>query len=207
MNSASHAISFGAFATYRSAMQGTREPPPTDFGVLIKAVANTRDREAFGLLFDHFAPRLKAYLQRAGAPASVAEDFAQEAMLVVWRKAGLYDPARAGASAWIFTIARNLRTDALRQQMRGAVASAGLDWHADSPVEPDTVLIDRDQAVRIEQALAALSEEQSRVIRLSFFSDKPHAEIARELDLPLGTVKSRLRLAMARLREILADLR
>lgn len=179
--------------------------PPDDFGRLIVLVAQARDRDAFARLFIHFAPRLKGYLMRSGANASAAEDFAQQAMLTVWRKAALYDPARAGASAWIFAIARNLRIDALRRQSH-AVAELDLSQMPDDPVLPDRILADRDAARRIRDALAELPPDQAEVVRLSFFQDKPHAEIARELAIPLGTVKSRVRLAVMRLRTILSDL-
>lgn len=178
---------------------------PVDYGRLIEAVALRRDREAYARLFEHFAPRLKAYLMRAGAPAGAAEDFAQEALLTVWRKASLYDPTRAAASAWIFTIARNLRIDTLRRD-RSAVPKIDLSQLPDDPLRPDDILHDQDRVGRVRKALETLSREQASVVQLSFFHDKAHSEIARELGLPLGTVKSRLRLAMLRLRDMLGDL-
>ncbi|OYX13142.1 MAG: RNA polymerase subunit sigma [Rhizobiales bacterium 32-66-8] len=176
-----------------------------DYGRMIVLVAESRDREAFAQLFAHFAPKLKAYLRRSGATASAAEDFAQEAMLTVWRKAALYDPSRAAASSWIFTIARNHRIDALRRQGYG-LPQSDLSQAQDDPPMPDDLLVGQDNAARIRSALGALSDEQAKVVQLSFFHDKAHAEIARELNLPLGTVKSRLRLAMLRLRDMLSDL-
>ena len=175
-----------------------------DFGRMIEAVALHRDREAFACLFDHFAPRLKSYLLRAGATHGAAEDFAQEAMLTVWRKAGLFDPVRAGASTWIFTIARNLRIDAARREKLDRREPDAADFQ-NEPERPDTILADRDEAERIRQALSTLSDEQARIVRLSYFHDKAHAEIAQELGVPLGTVKSRLRLALIRLRGLLSE--
>ncbi|WP_225874017.1 sigma-70 family RNA polymerase sigma factor [Terrihabitans soli] len=176
-----------------------------DFGRLIVAVAEARDREAFARLFGHFAPRLKAFLMRAGADAAAAEDFAQEAMLIVWHKASLYDPARAAPSSWIFTIARNLRIDTLR---RNRYAPRDIDPSdlPDAPLQPDAAFDGSEGARRVRAALAALPEEQRKVLLLSYFSDLAHGEISRRLDMPLGTVKSRLRLAVARLRETLGDL-
>lgn len=176
-----------------------------DFGRLIEAVARSRDRAAFARLFAHFAPRLKAYQLRAGANPAAAEDFAQEAMLTVWRKAALYDPAKAGAAAWIFTIARNLRIDAYRRDSRAAV-TLDVSLEPDAPAQPDGLLSTQDEAERVGQAVEALSEDQANVVRLSFFQGMAHGEIAQNLGLPLGTVKSRLRLAMARLRDALRDL-
>ncbi|RZJ32660.1 MAG: sigma-70 family RNA polymerase sigma factor [Brevundimonas sp.] len=172
-----------------------------DFDQLIVAVAQTRDREAFARLFEHFAPRLKAWLIKGGAVDAAAEEFAQEAMLTVWRKAELFDSRMAHASTWIFTIARNRRLDALRKDARAPMLELGpppLD-----PERPDDLLEERQDAVRIREAMAALTPEQAQVLHLSFFLDQPHSAIAERLCLPLGTVKSRIRKAMLKLRIIL----
>ena len=169
---------------------------------LIQAVAVDGDREAFSQLFDYFAPRLKAYLMRAGAPAGAAEDFAQDAMLTVWRKADLFDASRAGAATWIFTIARNRRLDVLRREGREAVLP-NFDLIPDEPERPDELLTAADEAERLNEAMRQLSADQMAVLRLAFFKGDAHSEIARALDLPLGTVKSRIRTAMIKLRLIL----
>jgi RNA polymerase sigma-70 factor (ECF subfamily) len=145
----------------------------------IVAIAERSDRAAIGALFARYAPRVKAFLLRRGAVS--AEELTQEVMLTVWRKAASFDPARGSGEAWIFTIARNTSVDARRRE-RGQM------------------LVDQDPA---EEALTGLPAEQREVIQLSFFEDQPHAEIAARLCLPLGTVKSRLRLAMKRLRDAL----
>jgi len=173
---------------------------------LIRAVALDRDREAFSRLFEYFAPRLKAWLMRAGAPPGAAEDFAQDAMLTVWRKADLFDPSRAAAATWIFTIARNRRLDALRREGRAAALSA-FDLAPDEPERPDDLLTGADEAARLEEAMRQLSPDQMAVLRLAFFKGDAHSEIARALDLPLGTVKSRIRKAMIKLRLILEPAR
>lgn len=173
---------------------------------LIQAIAADRDREAFSRLFEYFAPRLKAYLMRAGAPAGAAEDFAQDAMLTVWRKADLFDPSRAGAATWIFTIARNRRLDVLRREGR----EAGLpefDLRPDEPERPDDLLAEADEAARLNQAMRRLSPDEIAVLRLAFFKGDAHSEISHALDLPLGTVKSRIRKAMIKLRLILEPMR
>src|SRR6185503_18964906 len=125
----------------------------------------------------------------------------------VWRKAAQFDPASAGAAAWIFTIARNLRIDSARQAARRARAavSAERDGTLEVADSPETMMSRRDDVSRVEAALLRLSEEQSTVIRMSFIEERPHGEIAERLGLPLGTVKSRIRLAMARLRDFLDD--
>jgi len=170
------------------------------------AVAQHRDRAAFGRLFQYFAPRLVAFMERTGAGAVDAEEIAQDAMVTVWRKAELYDPRQAAVSTWIFTIARNLRVDLARRaaRQRNGVAAMG---------EPETEFVEsaevytlaNERQAKVREALATLSREQATVLRLSFFSEKPHAEIARELGIPLGTVKSRVRLAMAKIRPFLEN--
>ena len=173
---------------------------------LIDAIAADRDREAFAALFDYFAPRIKGFLTRSNTPPAAAEELAQEALLIVWRKAEQYDPSKAGASAWIFTIARNLRIDVARRDQRSRLLDLGSTDEADPPAPPDALLLTGERHQRVHAALKRLSDDQLRVVRLSFFEGKAHAHIASELELPLGTVKSRIRLAMNRLRELLGDL-
>jgi RNA polymerase sigma-70 factor (ECF subfamily) len=169
---------------------------------LIEAVALRRDREAFAALFSYFAPRLKAWLMKSGASAAAAEDFAQDAMLTVWRKADLFDSRKARAATWIFTIARNRRLDMLRRDARPLPTPEIL--LADREVQrPDDIFSASQDAERVRDALARLKPDQVEVLRLAFFLDSPHSEIARRLDLPLGTVKSRIRNAMSKLRLIL----
>lgn len=172
---------------------------------LILAVAQRGDRDAYALLFEHFAPRVKSYMLRLGATPEAAEELSQEALLTVWRKAALFDPSRAGASTWIFAIARNLRIDAIRRQRRPRIEDDPTD---EPPAEPtaDAVVVAAERDARLKIAVAALPRDQAEVVRQSFFQDKAHAEIAKDLNLPLGTVKSRLRLALARLRGLVGDL-
>lgn len=172
---------------------------------LIIAVAQRADREAFALLFEYFAPRVKSYMLRLGAAPEAAEELSQEAMLTVWRKAALFDPARAGASTWIFAIARNLRIDAIRRERRPRIEDDPTDEPLPEPAA-DTVVAAVERDARLKSAMATLPRDQAEVVRQSFFQDKPHSEIARDLNLPLGTVKSRLRLALTRLRGLVGDL-
>jgi RNA polymerase sigma-70 factor (ECF subfamily) len=188
-----------------------------DYCALLIAVAQRRDRAAFAILFGHFAPRVKSYLLRAGTGAMQAEELAQETLLAVWRKADSFDPQRAAVSTWVFTIARNLRIDMLRRARKIEVSAgdlfaedgalflnAAMVADADA-VQPCDRLAAAARDQRIREALDGLPLEQATIVRLSFFEDRPHGEIARLLALPLGTVKSRLRLAMKRLRTALED--
>jgi RNA polymerase sigma-70 factor (ECF subfamily) len=175
-----------------------------DWNSVLSLVAE-RDREAFAALFAHFAPRLKSYMLRLGSSAPQAEELAQEAMVTVWRKADRYDPARAAASTWIFTIARNLRIDAYRRSNHPELDPEDPALVPDPPPAADTEVARKQDARRIRAALDELPEEQREVVRMSFFDDKSHTEISEILDIPLGTVKSRIRLAFARIRTSLDD--
>ena len=172
---------------------------------LLMAVGKTRNREAFAELFRYFGPRVKAYLMRQGASEPQAEELVQEAMIMVWRRAESFDVSKSGASTWIFTIARNKRIDALRREKRpeydpddpALVPAAGPN--ADSLVEA------AQDSKRLLNAMKSLSKEQADLIRMAYFEDKAHGRIAEETALPLGTVKSRLRLALGHLRKALKE--
>ena len=176
-----------------------------DWASLIAAIALRRDREAYRRLFEFFAPRIKGYLMRTGSGEAEAEEIAQEAMITLWRKADRFDPATAGAVAWIFTIARNLRIDAVRRGRRAERMLQDVEAeYRPEPVESIETAFSRSQETsHVELALQRLSAQQSEIIRLSFLEERPHSEIAALLGIPLGTVKSRVRLAMVRLRELL----
>ncbi|GGC81352.1 sigma-70 family RNA polymerase sigma factor [Chelatococcus reniformis] len=180
-------------------------PLPTreELDRLLVVVAAQRDRQAFALLFKHFAPRLKTFLLRSGLPAGVAEELAQETMISVWRKASSFDPTRAGASTWIFAIARHLRVDHLRRERLPRAGGPDMLEEEDDAPSGEALLLAAEREARVKGALRTLSDEQAAIVRLSFFNDKAHSEIARELGLPLGTVKSRVRLALGRLRALL----
>ncbi len=166
----------------------------------ILRIARSGDRACFVRLFMDFAPRVKAYLRHQGLSAEAAEDLAQETLINVWRKAGTFDPSKASASAWIFTIARNLRVDALRRERHPSLLAGELGASQTEPKTPEEVYVGRESERDIEKALSRLPQEQLEVLRMSFFMGRAHADIAEELSLPLGTVKSRLRLAVAHLR-------
>lgn len=175
---------------------------PEELAHLVRRVAEERDRQAFAGLFGHFGPRLKTFYLRAGLPAAVAEDLVQETMLSLWRKASYFDSARAGVSTWVFTIARNLRIDHLRRERDPAALP---QEPAEQPPTLEDAVLTAERELHVRDALAGLSAEQSAVIRLTFYGEKSQSEIAEELGIPLGTVKSRIRLAMKRLRSLLEN--
>jgi len=175
-----------------------------DWSDLLSAVAR-QDKASFASLFRHFAPRIKSYMLRLGSDDFQAEELAQETMATVWRKAGQYDPGRAAASTWIFTIARNLRIDAFRRTNRPELDPEDPAFVPEALPQGDAVVEQKQNAERIQAALATLPDEQRQVLHLSFFDDKTHSEIAAELNLPLGTVKSRIRLAFGRVKAAIGD--
>ncbi|MCT4373457.1 sigma-70 family RNA polymerase sigma factor [Yangia mangrovi] len=169
------------------------------------AVRDQRDREAFGRLFDFFAPRLKAMLIRGGLRDGSAEDVVQDVMISVWNKASQFDPHRAEASAWIYRIARNRQIDLYR---RKPLPEPELLQEPESS-EPDApqILAMEQEAAQLREALQKLRPEQIEALRHAYMDELPHSEISRITGLPLGTIKSRIRLGLDRLRRDLTDLR
>jgi len=184
-----------------------RPKAKVEWADLIGRVAASGDRDAFRLLFEHFAPRIKGLMLKAGASTEEAKEIAQDTLLAVWRKAAQFDTASQGAPAWIFTIARNLRIDGIRRSARAGVAlpEAELEYLADPSDSQEALLTMQDEKTRVAAAIARLSNQQSAAIRMSFVEDRPHSEIADALGIPLGTVKSRIRLATNRLRHLLEE--
>jgi RNA polymerase sigma factor (sigma-70 family) len=170
----------------------------TDWVALMVAVRDAQDKTAFAALFRHFAPRVKGFLMKSGTDASLAEECAQDVMATLWHKAHLFDPARASVATWVFTIARNRRIDFARKARRPEPEA--LDWGPDH--EPDQAdLYEAAQETRIlTAALSELPEKQRALVQRAFYGDLSHSEIAAETGLPLGTIKSRIRLALDRLR-------
>lgn len=171
---------------------------------LLVAVAERADRAAFAALFRHFAPRVKAYLMRFGDDGGRVEEVLQETFVAVWTRATTYDPARASAATWIFTIARNRRIDAFRRERRPEFDPNDPAFVPEPGPEGEDRVTARERSESLEAALAELSEEQQEVLRLAFFEDNSHDAIAARLGLPVGTVKSRIRLAYGHLRARLA---
>lgn len=182
-----------------------RSQDPERMTTLLLRLKENQDETVFAELFHFFAPRVKSYMRKLGAPEDQAEELAQESMAMVWRKIHLFDAERAGASTWIFSIARNLRIDAFRRQRRPEVLMNDPTLVPDGPESPEREMDRGQQAAAVRAALATLPAEQARIVHLSFFEDKPHAVIAEQLGIPLGTVKSRMRLAFQRFRKALGE--
>lgn len=173
----------------------------------LAAVADNQDRTAFQAVFEHFAPRLKAFILRQGTDLQLAEEIVQETMVNVWRKAGQFDPERASASTWVFTIARNLRIDHLRKANRPEPDMNDPALVPDPEPHAVDVISRKQNESLMKKALADLPPEQQDVLQAVFFEEKPHAQVATDLGIPLGTVKSRIRLALKRIRTELGERR
>tara|TARA_R110002167_G_scaffold23721_3_gene84108 strand:+ start:1133 stop:1705 length:573 start_codon:yes stop_codon:yes gene_type:complete len=182
-------------------MQEPKAPSPTaEADDLVRAIAQSHDRQAFLALFRLMAPRIKAYVMRLGSDGATAEDLVQEVMLTVWRRAGQFDTAKASAATWIYTIARNRRIDVFRRERRPELDPNDPALLPEPPTPADQSLQNHQDAARLRAAVETLPPEQSEMLRQAYFEDLSHAEIAARRNLPLGTVKSRLRLAKEKLR-------
>jgi RNA polymerase sigma factor (sigma-70 family) len=195
----------GANAVQSARQKGhlvSAEESQDEWGMLIMRVRDTQDKSAFAALFSHFAPRIKGFLMKSGANASLAEECAQDVMATLWQKSHLFDPSRASAATWIFTIARNRRIDALRKSRRPEPED--LPWGPEAEPDQQDALELAQDTERLAEALALLPDKQRELIERAYFGDLSHSEIAAETGLPLGTIKSRIRLALDRLRHKLS---
>jgi RNA polymerase sigma factor (sigma-70 family) len=171
----------------------------TDWAALLLQVRDHQDKAAFAALFRHFAPRVKSFLMKSGATEALAEECAQDVMATLWQKSHLFDPARASVATWVFTIARNRRIDALRKARRPEPED--LPWGPEPEPDQDDALVMQEETKRLGEALAQLPQKQRALIQKAYYGDLSHSEIAAETGLPLGTIKSRIRLALDRLRQ------
>jgi RNA polymerase sigma factor (sigma-70 family) len=178
-------------------------PDNEELANLVEQVAAQRDRQAFMRLYDHYAPRINAYLLRIGTQNGVSEELTQEVMVTLWRKAALFDRRKSSVGTWLFRIARNRRIDALRRDRLGDLDENDPSFHPSEPVAADEMLDGQRREERVRLALATLPDEQRGLVELAFFKGLTHTQIAEEQGLPLGTVKSRIRLAFTRLRKVL----
>ena len=170
---------------------------------LINLIATRKDKTAFSSLFKLVGPRIKGYLMKLGSNDIVAEDLLQEVMLTVWRKSETFDRNKAAVSTWLFTIARNKRIDMLRKEIRPQLDPNDPMLTPNQEDSADNIYGSKQESIKITDAIKMLPEEQSKLIKMTYYEDKSHSIIARELNMPLGTVKSRIRLASTRLKKLL----
>ncbi|MFQ6551185.1 sigma-70 family RNA polymerase sigma factor [Aestuariibius insulae] len=167
----------------------------------MRRIREERDEAAFAELFGHFAPRVKAFLIKSGADAGQAEDVAQDVLVTLWTKAHMFDASRASVATWIFTIARNRRIDVLRKDRRPEPED--LTWGPEPEPDQADAIAFQQEADALGTAIAALPARQRELVERAYYGDLSHAEIAAETGLPLGTIKSRIRLALERLRHVM----
>lgn len=182
-----------------------KEPDKEELSACLLAVGARRDIQAFEVLFRHFGPKIRAFMLKRGGNRQQAEELMQETMMMIWNKATLFDPARGSVSSWIFTVARNVRIDAFRKTNRPEFDPNDPAFVPDPEPAADDVYEAGQEAERLRGALVKLPPEQADLLRLSFYEEISHSAIAERMNLPLGTVKSRIRLAFSRLRDILGD--
>ena len=198
-------VPYGALKPIRPHYQKANTPtvkktvPQNTWVEHLKRIQADQDQRAFAELFAHFAPRVKAFLMKSGASPSMAEECTQEVMATLWHKAHLFDPSRASVATWIFTIARNKKIDALRKQRRPEPEN--LEWGPEAEPEAADILVLQQESQQLTEAMTALPSQQRELIEKAYFGDLSHSEIAAETGLPLGTIKSRLRLALSKLRQ------
>jgi RNA polymerase sigma-70 factor, ECF subfamily len=182
-------------------------PAYSEQTVWMLAIRDQRDKQAFKRLFDHYAPRLKGFVMRAGAPKAQAEDIVQDVMLTVWRKAHLFDPSRAQVSSWIYQIARNRQIDVIRKEARPVPEALKAEDEDRDEGDAGQVLALEQETDMLRQALDKLAPAQREMIERAYLGELTHTEIRDATGLPLGTIKSRIRLGLERLRHELKDLR
>jgi RNA polymerase sigma-70 factor, ECF subfamily len=170
------------------------------FSDLMEKVAQFKDKVAFGELFSYYGPRVKTYLLRLGADDALAEELAQEVMVIVWRKAELFDRTQASVSTWLFRIARNKRIDAIRRTKKPELDPNDPLLLPSAPVAADSLISGAQRDHLVREAIIDLPEEQKKLLQQAFYEGLSHREIAEQSGTPLGTVKSRLRLAFLKLR-------
>ena len=180
--------------------------PDNDFAADMRAVALSGDKIAFRRIFEFYGPKVRTYLMRLGAEATLADDLMQEVMLTVWTRAHQFDGNRAALSTWIFTIARNKRIDFLRKIARPQADLNDPTLDPPAPPRSDQLFEANEASDKLHEAIAELPNDQAEILRVFYLEEMTHIAISEKFNLPLGTVKSRIRLAIAKLKSRLEDI-
>ena len=173
-----------------------------DLGNYLRDIGENQDRIAFSNIFKHFAPRLKSFFVKLGCSEVQAEEIIQEVMIAVWTKSSTYDKSKSSVSTWIYTIAKNKRIDKIRKETKHNTVES--DESLEIPVSSvqEEQLLSSEVTKKIHHSLQFLPKEQAELLKLSYFYEKTHSDIAKDLSLPLGTVKSRIRLALSKMKNL-----
>ena len=174
----------------------------TELLSLIDKISSDRDEIAFSSLFDFIAPKINAYYLQNGLSKDNSEELTQEVMSTIWLKSYQYDPTKSAVSTWVYTIARNKKVDFLRKK-------SGKDMNEEDVREflyTENMLDSISEGEikdQIDKISKELTEDQRKMIKMSFFENKTHKKIAEELEIPLGTVKSRIRHILIKMQKLL----
>ncbi len=168
----------------------------------LKDIGESQDKSAFSSIFKYFAPRLKSFFVKLGCSDSQAEEIIQEVMIAVWTKSKTYDGTKSSVSTWIYTIAKNKRIDKIRKEKKHNIVESDESLEIPTASKQEEQLLSTELNEKIQHSLQFLPKEQAELLKLSYFYEKTHTDIAKDLCLPLGTVKSRIRLALSKMKNL-----
>ena len=169
---------------------------------LMVKVKNDRDQIAFSNLFDFLAPKLKAYFIQNGLSADNSEELTQEVMSIIWSKSDRYDSSKSAVTTWVYTIARNKKVDFFRKSAKINVNDDDIREFLYENGDQDK-LSRKEAAEQVNRINKELNQDQRKMIKMNFFENKSHKKIAEELEIPLGTVKSRIRNILIKMQRLL----
>jgi RNA polymerase sigma-70 factor (ECF subfamily) len=173
-----------------------------DLGNFLRDIGENQDKLAFSNIFKYFAPRLKSYFVKIGCTETQAEEIIQEVMIAVWTKSNTYNKEKSSVSTWIYTIAKNKRIDKIRKEKKHNTVESDESLEIPVPSKQEQQILSTEVSEKIRHSLKFLPIEQAELLKLSYFYEKTHSDIAKDLSLPLGTVKSRIRLALSKMRNL-----
>lgn len=183
-------------------VKNTCDITENDLGNYLKDIGESQDRSAFSNIFKYFAPRLKSFFVKLGCAETQAEEIIQEVMIAVWTKSSTYDRAKSSVSTWIYTIAKNKRIDKIRKEKRHNTVESDDSLEIPVASKQEEQILSTEVTKKIHHSLQFLPKEQAELLKLSYFYEKTHSDIAKDLSLPLGTVKSRIRLALSKMKNL-----
>ncbi len=185
-----------------NSLKSSNKIDETELSTCLNEIALNQDRKAFSNIFKYFAPRLKSFFVKLGCTEMQAEEIIQEVMIAVWTKSHTYNQDKSSVSTWIYTIAKNKRIDKIRKEKKHFVVDSDDSLEIPVPSKQEGEILNMQLTEKINCSLEKLPKEQSELLKLSYFYEKTHSDIAKELNLPLGTVKSRIRLALSKMKNL-----